>query len=286
MTDLSPEAKDLLRQARAAFSPTDGRLAAVRDALKTQLPPPNATPITSGPVSGIAARVLSAAGWSAGQVIGTAVLIGALGAGGVTAWLATRSTPAAPEPMGMAAQVDSQSVPLSAEGAPQSDVPVMSLSVPTTQALADVPPAWKSVAAARDRARAAARAKSKTEASRETPSDPPPSPAPVATFASNPGPTEAPSDSLAEEVSMLRGARAALDRGEAAQALRLLDAHETRFHRGTLYEERLAARVLALCALGRIDAARSTAQELAHAAPQSPHLSRVRASCIAQPSGK
>jgi hypothetical protein len=91
---------------------------------------------------------------------------------------------------------------------------------------------------------------------------------------------------LEEEVRMLRDARTALDRGDAVQALRLLDAHETRFQRGTLYEERLATRVQALCALGRVDGARSTAQELERAAPRSPHLPRVRASCIAQPPSK
>jgi hypothetical protein len=85
---------------------------------------------------------------------------------------------------------------------------------------------------------------------------------------------------------MLRDARTALDRGDAAQALRLLDAHETRFQRGTLYEERLATRVQALCALRLVEGARSTAQELERAAPRSPHLARVRASCIAQPSNK
>jgi uncharacterized protein HemY len=96
----------------------------------------------------------------------------------------------------------------------------------------------------------------------------------------------APADSLEEEVNLLRSARVALDRGDGAQALRLLDAHEARFQRGTLYEERLASRVLALCAVGRIDAARKTAQELERAAPRSPHLPRVRASCIAQPANK
>jgi hypothetical protein len=93
-------------------------------------------------------------------------------------------------------------------------------------------------------------------------------------------------DSLPEEVNMLRDARAALDRGDARRALAILDAHEARFSRGTLYEERLASRVQALCASGQTDAARRAAEELERAAPRSPHLTRVRASCVAPPSSK
>ena len=115
--------------------------------------------------------------------------------------------------------------------------------------------------------------------SRETSADPlmiaPPPAAPV-----TPPPAAEAVDSLAEEVRLLRDAHAALDRDEPARALGSLDAHASRFPRGTLYEERLATRVLALCALGRIDAARLAAQELERAAPRSPHLGRVRASCI------
>jgi hypothetical protein len=93
-------------------------------------------------------------------------------------------------------------------------------------------------------------------------------------------------DSLAEEVALLRQARAALDEGDAPGALHLLDAHASRFPRGTLYEERLATRVTALCWLGRVDGARVVAEELERARPRSPHLTRVRTSCIARPLDK
>ena len=258
MTDLSPEVKELLREARTAFSPPDGRLAAVQAALKAQMPAASsAMPFPSGPASGIGPRALGAVGWSGSQTLGTAVLIGALGAGSVAAWVAAaRSNTASPEPTRVTTLVGPPSRGTSAESAPVSDTPLTSISTPESQALLDVPSVSKSAAASRDRARAAARPRST--------------------------PAVTSGDSLAEEVSMLRSARAALDRGDAAQALRQLDAHEAHFQHATLYEERLATRVLALCALGRVDAARSTAQELARAAPRSPHLSRVRASCVSQ----
>jgi hypothetical protein len=263
MTDLSPEAKELLRQARTAFSPPEARLEAVRTAIAAQIAAyPLQTSSISPATSSVATRAVGAAGWSAGHAIGAGVLIGALGAGGVMAWLLADRPDRAP-----AAQVEAALEPSPAsevaplpveESALEPEMPGDSIPTPTWQASpADLAPSSKLSPASRDRTRPPVRLRSRAETGTAT-------------------------DSLAEEVSMLRSARAALDRGDAVQAMRMLDAHATRFHRGTLYEERLATRVQALCALGRIDAARSTAQELERAAPRSPHLPRVRASCITQ----
>jgi hypothetical protein len=78
---------------------------------------------------------------------------------------------------------------------------------------------------------------------------------------------------------LLRSARAAIDRGDAASALRLLDQYRAQHPKGTLRQEELANRVLALCALGNKAAARTAAAELERQAPDSPHLARVRGSC-------
>jgi hypothetical protein len=272
MTELSPDARDLLREARAAFSPPAERLAAVHSALRAQIA---ASPATSAsisyPASGVATRAVATAGWG-GHTIGTAVLIGALGAGGAAAWLASSRSSAAPT-VRIDAPALVQPTP-AAVSSPATESALLldepsSLPIPTWQASpADFAPSTTSSGVPRERARGGGRPRSKAETAREMASKPPSA------------------DSLAEEVNLLRSARVALDRGDGAQALRLLDAHETRFQRGTLYEERLASRVLALCAVGRIDAARSTAQELERAAPRSPHLPRVRTSCIAQPANK
>jgi hypothetical protein len=84
---------------------------------------------------------------------------------------------------------------------------------------------------------------------------------------------------LREEVSFLRAAHLALDRGDATRALGLLDRYADAYPRGTLEEESLATRALSLCALARVAAAKDVARRLESLAPRSPYLTRVRASC-------
>jgi len=280
MTELSTDAKELLRHARAAFSPPAERLAAVHSALRAQIAAaPATTSAISYPASGVATRAIRTAGWGSAHPIGTAVLIGALGAGGAAAWLtASRSSSAPTVRIDAPALIQPTPAAISSP-ATESALPLDEPSAipgPTWPAApGDFPPSSTFAGSLRERARGGQRPRSKAETPREMGQKQP--------LAVRPG---APGDSLAEEVNLLRSARVALDRGDGAQALRLLDAHEARFQRGTLYEERLASRVLALCVVGRIDAARTTAQELERAAPRSPHLPRVRASCIAQPANK
>jgi hypothetical protein len=292
MSDLSPEAQELLRRARSAFSPSEGQLHAARSALKAQIgaslnsPPAGATS-TSG---GVGTPALGAAGWSTGHAVIAALAIGAIGAGAFVmrplGHRASRAgTPSAETqpagaprlesvPPGHAAPIAAEpsvpeqvaperAAPIAAEpvAAPEQAVPEHeahehAAPITTEPAPATTPPAA---------ARVATRVRGKSESPRE-----------AATLA-----TGMAIDSLAEEVQMLREARSALDRGDAVNALRLLDAHEARFRRATLHEERLATRVQALCALGAVDRARVVARELERVAPRSPHLARVRASCVA-----
>lgn len=93
-------------------------------------------------------------------------------------------------------------------------------------------------------------------------------------------------DSLSQEIALLRSARAALDRRDAARALALLDQHRALYPLGTLQQEQLVTRVLALCVLGRDSEARAAARELKRAAPRSPHLARIRASCAGESDSK
>jgi hypothetical protein len=304
MNDLSPEAKLLLRRAREGFAPVESRLTAVRASLAARTAPPSA-PLSHAPqANGTLFTGLRAASWSTPQTIGAAVLAGVIGAGALayvqhaspsapreTAQSSANATPAAGAPATAAGAAPSHgfgalpeepasnvapAVPSFAASGP-SGAPVLPHDRPSE--LRAGPPAL----------RAAGRIRAKSEAPRETSpaplmSVPPPSPAalasPVVTT-----PAEV-NDSLAEEVKMLREARSALDRGDVRRALELLDSHEAQFARGTLYEERLATRVQALCASGHADAARATAEELLRAAPRSPHLTRVRTSCVASPPAK
>lgn len=89
---------------------------------------------------------------------------------------------------------------------------------------------------------------------------------------------------LAAEIRLLRRAQLALqDPGGALAALEWVAQHERTFPQPILGEERDALRVLALCAAGRKEEARSRAAEFLRATPQSPQAARIRASCAAQP---
>jgi len=84
------------------------------------------------------------------------------------------------------------------------------------------------------------------------------------------------SDRLAEEVALLSRAEMALRGGKPALALEVLSEHERRFGNGLLAEERIAARVQALCALGR--RAEADAQ-LSHLSPNSLHVAQPGQAC-------
>jgi len=94
-------------------------------------------------------------------------------------------------------------------------------------------------------------------------------------------PPVAQSDDWAIELDLLRQAQAALSRGNAKQALSLLDEHAARFPKSRLTPERRAARVFALCALGSSRAAEAHSQSVAFLAdfPKSPLALRVETAC-------
>ncbi len=84
--------------------------------------------------------------------------------------------------------------------------------------------------------------------------------------------------SLAEELGVLKRVERALREGEPGTALELLDDLEQRRPVTVLAEERLAATVMARCALGLGSHARLV-QEFVRSRPDSVYLSRVRRAC-------
>ena len=88
-----------------------------------------------------------------------------------------------------------------------------------------------------------------------------------------------PADFLPEEVRLLSRAEQQMNDGLAEDALRTLAEHERKFPTGSLAEERMAARVQVLCALGRTAEAKSDLTRLTRAYPKSPHLERARSVC-------
>jgi hypothetical protein len=83
------------------------------------------------------------------------------------------------------------------------------------------------------------------------------------------------------ELKLLSGAQAALRATHGQRALDLLEQHAATCPTATFWQERSAARVLALCLLHREPQALSEAAQLASLAPRSPLLARLRTSCAA-----
>jgi hypothetical protein len=83
--------------------------------------------------------------------------------------------------------------------------------------------------------------------------------------------------SLEAELALLREVQAALRRGAGNEALRKLDTHRTRDRQ--LLAERSAARILALCAVGRVEEARRAAQVFLKQHPRSLQRAAIVESC-------
>ena len=86
-------------------------------------------------------------------------------------------------------------------------------------------------------------------------------------------------DNLAQEVAILSRAGAELHAGQPAAALKTLEEHQRKFPGGVLTQERTAARIQALCALGRTREAQSELSRLSRSAPESPHVARASKAC-------
>jgi hypothetical protein len=109
-----------------------------------------------------------------------------------------------------------------------------------------------------------------------------PAPTQRETHAAPPRASAAPArpSSLRAELSLLSQVQAALQRGEGDEALRLLDEHRTSDRQ--LHAERAAARVLALCAVGKTEEARRAAAAFTRQHPGSVQTSAVARSCAGQ----
>lgn len=83
--------------------------------------------------------------------------------------------------------------------------------------------------------------------------------------------------SLREEIAVLAAVQAALDRGDGATALQRLEEHPSADRR--LLAERRAARILALCLLGRTPEAEQSARTFLREHPSSVQRTAVERSC-------
>jgi RNA polymerase sigma-70 factor (ECF subfamily) len=90
---------------------------------------------------------------------------------------------------------------------------------------------------------------------------------------------EDPPSYLLEETQLMVDAQRLLNGGAPDSAMALLDRHRALFPGGKLAQERDAARILALCALGRTGEARRARDRFEQDWPGSALSRRVRASC-------
>lgn len=86
-------------------------------------------------------------------------------------------------------------------------------------------------------------------------------------------------DTLEAETRDLREVHWALYAHQPGRALELLAEQAARFPRGELGQEREAARILALCQLGRLAEAGAARARFVRAHPRSPLVPRLRAAC-------
>ena len=87
--------------------------------------------------------------------------------------------------------------------------------------------------------------------------------------------------SIARETDLLAQVQRALQQGRPATALARLNRYDAEFPSGTLHEESIASRVMALCAFGRAKDAERWSAEFFRRYPNSPLCARVRGACRA-----
>ena len=227
MSELSPEARALLRDGLGALRPAANDRARIAGALASRLGPA-ALLVSSSAVAATTKVVL----WQ--KLALTVASVGLVVAGASYVW---------PEP--------AREAPLAPSSVPRDARPV----VPAVAAPAAVTPMLPSPEPA-------------TQAEETVRSEPKPTPAKAAA-----------GDRLAGEVAILSRAMTVLRAGNPSEALRLLDSHRQQFPSGRLVEERRAARLQALCALGRRSEAESELARLERDAPKSPHVARAKRAC-------
>jgi hypothetical protein len=282
MSELSPEARQLLQAARSALSPEPEELRAGRAALLAKLAEPGAVDHADAGVGAESSRAplraLAGPGSSTAWLTGSVLMTGVLAALYMT--LRPRAVPEVPAatPSSAAAQRSPEPSLPSARPAPPSPQPSAAV-VP----VAKHPKSLKSASTRRPHASRAASALAADGG------NVPGAASVVAPVAAEPPSQEralaapASRDELAREVALIRSAHAAVERGDQQGALEILNGYEQRFPHGVLGDEQLAIRTRALCKLGRFEEARVSLRRLAALAPTSPHLRQLENACHSPP---
>lgn len=278
MSELGPNARAVLDAGRDGDDPTPGDRARIRASMMKAIAAGGATLAAAGESAAAGTAAKAATGlpfvW---KVIAGIAVIGAAGGGVAVVAGSGAKEPAkaptaavSPPPAEIAfAQTISSAVP--------SEAPAVA-ATPSASAASTAMPA--SSAAPKPSARATAGLAPSASGEASHPATPIAAanevPAVPAAPAAAPAPA-GPPDTLTAETQRLREAHGALQSGDGSRALSLLD--EQNAGGAELREERAAARVLALCKLGRVEEARAAAAQFLQQNPRSPLADRVRGSC-------
>ncbi len=264
MNELSPEARATLSEGLSSDGPSERERERVKARLLALM---GGGTLALGATSAATAAPAVAAGSVVAKGLGVGTLLLWFGAGaalgvGTSGAVAVMEQHAPSTATSASAAARTVALPSRPASAPSS---ASAAPLPTNSALDAAPVTAPSRAAERSEpveARSSSRAV--TAAGADSASNPEP-PAVVST--------------LSEEATLLERAQRALAAGAPSAALATLAEHERRFPHGTLAEEREAAKVLALCALGRVDEARSLARAFVSASPRSVLVPRLEHSC-------
>lgn len=234
---------DLIRAQREAGGMTAAQRAQNRARLLNRALLGTAVSVAS--VSGAQALAATARAGTLGSWVVKAALGIVLASGAGTAYFATRPATVSSAPAGVApaGKLSPASQPVT--GASTTAEASASLTAPTPSEVSAPEPVPR-----------AALASAKPRAARRAPE----------------------SASLAVEVQLMHDVDSALRAGRPEQALALLDARRVG-NGGVMGEERTFARILTLCQLGNVEAARAEAKRFLRDRPRSPLAARVRATC-------
>jgi hypothetical protein len=273
VTQLSSDARAVLRDGLAADGPGRERQARVKARLLAALGSGTLTLGSAASAAGTAAPGLAVGSLGLAKGLGVGTLLLWFGAGaalgvGASGAIAV-ATHQAPEAVRSASFVEPTPAPL-AVAAAAVPAPSVRAELSAEPGVRDDAVSVSATAPEPNRA-PSADARTPARASEGSVAEPLSSAAPPAGHGST----------LSEEAALLERAQRALSAKNPGLALMILDEHERRFAAGALREEREAARVLALCGLGRVNEARARARAFMNAAPRSVLVPRLEHSCAA-----
>lgn len=281
MSELDPEEEAVLETARRALTPPEQVTRRMRAALVAKLAAPGVIAATSAAAASAGAAAGSSAGSAAAASTVAAATSAAAGAAASGSTVASGATAAASAAFLKAALGVATAAVLATATSPYW-LPATTGSVPSTSAVAPAPAAPAPTLPLAGRTAPGARALAAPQARPE------PKPAQqrstanvVANEAASPG-REAPALKLQGELDGLRQVQQAIQGGQPTRALELLGELDAAYPASTLWQEREVARVLALCGVGRVAAAREIAQRVLAVSPDSLYASRIQSSCAGQ----